>query len=235
MEANMSKLRGMAVAGLLAAFPMAAQATIAFSFADPGPGHQFTNTANGAGPGLGMLSYNTNQVISLIVDGAAESAITMNNVHLEMTTLTLGAASTNNGVTTAPVSGSFTFYDMTNGTRTNIVSASVPQGSFVRIGGTSALLFSSQLGLQYTAGPILQNLLEQANLTLSNPEEAAFTLTDITVANNQPLFNSAGVFNSFTANSSYSGNVGTVPTPGSLGILLVAAGAFARRSRGRSA
>ena len=225
----MSIIRGTLVLAMLAGCSMA-QGSIAFSFADPGPGHQFTNQANGGGQGIGLLSYNSNQAISLIIDGATESAVTMNNARLEVNNMMLGAAQTNNGVTTAPVSGSFTFFDFTGGVRTNILTAQVPTGSFVRIGNTNALLFSSSTGLVYTPGPALTALLESGT-TLGNPQEAVFTLTDVTVAGGAPLIGANGVFNSFTANSSYSGNTGTVPTPGSVAILMLAGGALSRRRR----
>lgn len=226
----MRTVRGMLALAVLAVCPVA-QATIAFSFADPGPGHQLTNTANGGGAGIGLLSYSSSQPIAFIIDGATETAVTMNNARLQMTNLTLGAAQTQNGITTAPVSGSFVFYDFTGGVRTDIVTATVPNGSFVRIGATNAMLFSSATGLQYTAGPILTSLLEQAGLTLTNPQEAVFTLTDVSVAGGAPLFNANGVFNSFTANSSFSGNTSTVPTPGSVAVLLLAAATTLTRRR----
>jgi hypothetical protein len=219
--------------GLLAVCPIA-QGSIAFSFADPGPGHQLTNTANGGGTGIGRLTYNSTQAISLIVDGTTESAgmLTFNNARLEMTNMNLGAAQTVGGVTTAPVTGGFTFFDFTGNVRTNILTATIPTGSFVRIGNTNALLFSSSQGLVYSPGPALTTFL--AGATFANPQEAVFTLTDVVVGGSLPLIGAGGVFNSFTANSSYSGNTATVPAPGSIVLLVLGAGVVAGRRRVRN-
>ncbi len=227
----MNTLRGLMCASLLALCPLA-HGSLAFSFASPGPGHQLTNVANGGGVGIGLLGYNTNQAISLIVDGTSEAigTTTFTNARLEMTNLHLGAAQTINGITTAPVSGSFAFYDFTGNTRVNILLATVPNGSFVRIGGTSAILFSSAQGLVYTAGPRLQTILGTAG-PMVNPQEAVFTLTDVLVAGGAPLTGANGVFNSFNANASYSGNSALAPAPGSVALLSLAGLIFTKRRR----
>lgn len=226
----MLSIRGLLCGGLLALCPMA-HGAIAFSFADPGGGHQLSNTANGGGAGIGLLHYDTTQNITFNIDGVSEGigSTTFANARLEMNNLTLGAALTQNGVTTAPVAGSFTFYDFAGGVRTDIVTAVVPAGSYVRIGNTNALLFSSSQGLVYTPGPRLQTILG-LGVNLVNPQEAVFTLTDITVAGGAPLTGAGGVFNSFDANASYSGNAGVAPAPGSVA-LLVLAGVVTRRRR----
>ena len=226
----MSLTRGILCGGLLA-LCQAAQGAIAFSFADPGGGHQLTNTANGGGPGIGMLHYSTTDAITLIVDGAASGvgSATFTNARLEMANLTLGAAQTQNGITTAPVAGSFTFYDFTGNVRVNILTANVAQGSYVRIGATNALLFSSALGLVYTPGPRLQSLLSTGQ-SLGNPQEATFTLTDVTTVGGAPLIGAGGVFSSFDCNASFSGNTQVIPAPASIALLALA-GLVSRRRR----
>ena len=113
-------------------------------------------------------------------------------------------------------------------------TATVPAGSYVRIGNTNALLFSSSQGLVYTPGPRLQTILG-AGRNLGNPEEAVFTLTDISVAGGAPLTGTGGVFNSFDANASFSGNAGVVPAPGSVALLVLAGLENARANSSRDA
>lgn len=227
----MKAIRGMACLGLFALCPLA-QGAIAFSFADPGPGHQLTNTADGGGAGIGLLSYSSTQAITFNIDGTTEEVgnTTFTNARFEMSNMTLGAPVFQGGILVAPVAGSFAFYDFTDNVRTDILTATVPTGSFVRIGNASALLFSSSQGLVYTAGPALQAMLG-ASGGLGNPQEAVFTLTDIVAADGGPIIDANGAFTSFSANSSFSGNTATVPAPSSVALLYIAAGLVAKRRR----
>jgi len=210
----------------------AAQADLAFSFADPGLGiRPVTNVANGGGPGVGLISYNMAVPISFIVDGSSEPAAfqhTFGNARLELN-LAIGMATTAFGVTTANVAGYFIVTD--NVTNQMILRGDSQTGSFVRIGGTNSILFSDQTGFGYTFGAALLSLLAPGRGPTA-PEEAVFTLTNIVTAGGAPLIDAVThAFNSFSANSSFTGNTATVPTPGSLVLTGLAGLIVARRRR----
>src|SRR5262249_40867975 len=123
------------------ALASAAGASVSFSFADPVPGRQVTCVANGEGPGVGLITYDSTTPIVFYLDGSSEGlgSRTFTNVRLAMR-LTLGAAGTFGGITTAAVAGTFTFTDADTGAV--IVSAASSGGSFVRVTGTNAIQFS---------------------------------------------------------------------------------------------
>jgi len=215
--------------GLLALCPIA-QGSIAFSFADPIGGRQLTNIANGGGPGIGRLSYSATTPIVFIIDAGVEGTTSYPNARLEFNNMDLGAAQTISIFTMAPVTGSFTVYDLTGGIRTNIVTGTANQaGAFMRVGDTSSMMFSSGNGFFYTAGPALVPLM--GGLALGGLQEATFTITDILTQGGLPVIGAGGVFNDFVANTSYSGNTGTVPAPGSLALMVLGAGMSFRRRR----
>lgn len=223
----------MQISAALTAFALAgaAQAGLAFSFADPGLGiRPVTNVANGGGAGVGLISYNMAVPISFIVDGLSEPTPfqqTFANAHLELNLL-ISPASTIGGVTTANVSGYFIVTDSGGGM---ILRGDSQSGSFVRVGGTNSILFSDQTGFAYTFGASLLSLLDPGR-TAANPQEAVFTLTNILTAGGAQLIDPiTKAFNSFSANSSFTGNTETVPTPGSLALLGLGGLIAARRRR----
>jgi uncharacterized protein (TIGR03382 family) len=205
-----------------------ANAGLTFSFADPAGGRQLSNTANGGGAGIGRLTYSTTTPIVLIVDTGVEGSTTFTNARCEMT-LNMAAAQTINQFTLASLTGTFAFYDFTGGIRTDIVTATAQNGAFVRLNQSNSLMFSSNNGLLYTAGPALTPILAGQGMT--GFQDAVFTLTNMLIAGGAPLTNANGVFNSFAADASFSGSSQQVPTPGSMAILMLAAGAVLRRRR----
>ncbi|MGQ0626755.1 MAG: MYXO-CTERM sorting domain-containing protein [Phycisphaerales bacterium] len=222
------------VAGGVLALASAANASIAFSFADPVPGRQVSNLQNGSGAGLGLLTYDTSAPIVFLVDDSdvgGSGATSFNNARLEVN-LTLGAAITMGGVTLAPVSGDFTIYDFTGNVRTDILRGQSMSGAFVRVTGTNAIQFSTADGFSYTAGPALQAFLG-ALRTLVADQEAVFTLTDIATVGGGSFIGPGGVFRSFNANASFSGtsNVEVVPTPGAAALAGLAGLVALRRRR----
>jgi hypothetical protein len=206
---------------------------ISFSFADPVPGRQLTAVANGAGPGVASLSYDTSAAggLNLLVDGTAEGfgALSFANARMELS-MSLGAAITIGGVTVAPVAGSFTIYDFTGNVRTDIITGQSNAGSFVRVLGTNSLQFSTPDGFTYTAGPALQALLAPGRV-LAAYQEASFSLTDVQTETGTSFIGPGGVFRSFSANSSFSGNTEVVPTPGAIALLGMGGLLAARRRR----
>jgi hypothetical protein len=229
---NMRSTLLTAAAGAAMAFTSIANAGISFSFADPVPGRQMSNVANGAGAGIGALSYDTNANIVFYVDASDLGAgtLTFNTARMEMA-LTLGAAVTSGGVTLAPVTGSFTIYDMTGNVRTNILTGSADSGTFVRITNTNSILFSDP-DFTYTAGPALSSVLPQGTQFVPSTE-AVFTLTDVQTVGGSGLTTSGGAFRSFAANASFTGNTETtiVPAPGAFALAGASGLLVARRRR----
>ncbi len=205
----------------------AAQAGIAFSFADPIPGRQLTSTANAQEAGVANLTYDQSAQIQFLVDGTdvGFGSVVFQNARLEMN-LSLGAASTAGGVTQAPVTGSFTIYDFSNEVRTNILTGIADLGTYVRIGNTNSLLFSDP-SFSYVSGPALSAYLAPGT-TFTDPTEAVFTLTSISPSS---FLNPDGTFKSFQANASFTGNTEVVPAPGALALAGLGGLLVTRRKR----
>jgi len=207
-----------------------AHADVAFSFADPAPGRQITHIAGGGGTGI--ISYDGNTPIVFLVDGTEEGfgAISFPNARVE-TVWSIGAASTNLGVTTAPVTGTFTVYDFTGNVRSDILTGTAPTGTFVRIGATNSILFSDPQGFSYTAGPALTALLAPGRILGGSPSEASFTLTNLSLPEGSSLLGPAGQISSFVADASFSGNVAVIPAAGPLALLGLSSLVGLRRRR----
>ncbi|MBI1189647.1 MAG: hypothetical protein GC200_03065 [Tepidisphaera sp.] len=207
----------------------AAQAGIAFSFADPIPGRQLTSTANAQEAGVAGLTYDQSAELVFLVDGTDVGIgnVVFPHAHMEMN-LSLGAATTFAGVTQAPVTGSFTIYDLASETRVDILTGVAELGTYVRVGNTNALLFSDP-NFVYTPGPALASLLAPGT-TFVPSTEAVFTLTDI---NPSSFLNSNGTFKSFQANASFTGNteVEVVPAPGAIALAGLGGMLVIRRKR----
>ncbi len=204
-----------AIAGLCLAAG-AAQASIAFSFADPANGRQLTNVKDGAAAGVGLMTYDSSAPITFIVDGTEDSlgVLVFNNARMEMR-FEMSPAVTIAGVTTAPVAGTFRIYNATSGN--DIVTGQSADGAFVRIAGTNSILFSSPDGFTYTAGADLTSFLPSGQ-SLAADQEAVFTLTDVLVQGGGSMFAAGGVFKDFAANASFSGTSNLVPTPGAIAL-----------------
>ncbi len=207
----------------------AANAQIAFSFADPIPGRQLHNEMNGGGAGIGLLTYDTTAPITFLVDGTNEGfgPVTFTDARMEML-MTLGVASSAGGVTLAPVAGTFTIYQGSGDDRVNILTGTASAGSFVRISNTNSMLFSDP-DFVYSAGAALAALMAPGR-TFAGPSEAVFTLTDVAALGGGSFIGPGGVFKSFDSNASFTGNTAVVPAPAaSLAMALTAVGAIRRR------
>lgn len=205
----------------------AAQAGIAFSFADPIPGRQLTSTANAQEAGVASLTYDQSAELVFLIDGTDVGIgnVVFPHAHLEMN-LSLGTATTFAGITQAPVTGSFTIYDLSSESRVDILTGIADIGTYVRVGNTNALLFSDP-NFSYVAGPALASLLAPGT-TFTGPTEGVFTLTDI---NPSSFLNSNGTFKSFQANASFTGNTEVVPAPGALALAGLGSMLVIRRKR----
>jgi MYXO-CTERM domain-containing protein len=213
------------VAGAMTAASVA-QADVTFSFADPaGASGQLMNMPGLGAGGTGLLMYDTNANLTFIVDGTSSGlGATSFTAHMEMN-MNLGAATTAGGVTIAPVTGSYTIFTGSGGSRVNLLTGNATSGAFVRVGSTNSMLMSNP-GFSYSAGPGLAGFLG-AN-TLTGSQESVFTVTNLNFQG--ALIGANGQFSAFTGNTSYSGNSGLVPSPGALA-LLMAGGTLALRRR----
>ncbi|HEX8877115.1 MAG TPA: hypothetical protein VF777_10230 [Phycisphaerales bacterium] len=214
----------------------AAQADLAFSFADPGAGiRPVTCVKDGGGAGIGRITYNMAVPVSFIVDGTNEPGFLggspqVFNANLELQ-LDIGAATTIGGVTTANVNGYFIVKDNVSNQVILRGDTIAGAGAFVRVGGTNSILFSNDTGFQYTFGAALNALLAPGR-TPANPQEAVFTLTNILVAQGLSLIDAqTKTFNSFSANSSFTGNTAVIPSAGSLALMSLGGLIAARRRR----
>lgn len=206
-----------------------AQAGISFSFADPVPGRQLTNVADGGSEaGIGALSYDTSAVLVFYVDASEIGAgtLTFSNARMEMD-MEIGAAFMSGSVMLAPVTGTFTIYDFTGGVRNDILIGNADSGTFVRITNTNSILFSDP-DFTYSPGPALLPLLPSGVVFVPSTE-AVFTLTDVQTPGGSNLTTAGGTFNSFEANASFTGNTEVVPSPAGFALLAIAAGANRRR------
>jgi MYXO-CTERM domain-containing protein len=216
-----------------------ANADLAFSFADPTGGRQVTFDQNGvAGAGSGLMTYDQNAAINFIIDGSDEPnpfSVNFPNARMEMQ-MVVFAGSSFFGTFLAPAQGFFRIYDAVSGN--TILRGDATGGAFLRFGGTSSLLLSSDNGFSYTFGSELQTALNAAGnfgRVPTDPQEGTFTITDAitTVVNpgSSSIVGAGGVLRSFVANTSYSGNSATVPTPGALALVGLGGLLAARRRR----
>lgn len=207
----------------------AAQASIAFSFADPSNGRQLTNIKDGVAPGISLMTYDQTAPLVFYVDGSEEALgnLTFGNARMELR-FEMSPAVTIGGVTTAPVAGFFRVFNATTGN--DIVTGQSGDGAFVRVAGTNSILFSSPDGFTYTAGSELASFLPLGSV-LAAEQEAVFTLTDVLVPGGGGIFAAGGVFKDFTANASFSGTTALVPAPGAMALAGIGGLLVARRRR----
>ncbi len=179
---------------------------------------------------LPCCPFDTTAPISLLFDGSEDGYANhvFANARMDMA-MSIGAATTVGGVTTAPLFGSFTIYDGIIDPAFEIFSGVAAAGTFVRISNTT--LFSSATpNFVYTAGPAL--IAITGPIAFVDPSEGVFTLTSVVAEGGGSFINPDGSFNTFDANASFTGNTQAVPTPGSIAILGLSCLCLAGRRRG---
>jgi uncharacterized protein (TIGR03382 family) len=218
-------MKSMLAALVLSSLAGVAAANVSFAFGDPAHGRQVTNTVvNNVSTNL---SYNNNFIVPFIIDGQelANPFKTTVNARVLMD-LNVGTGLSVAGVYQAPVTGNFQIVDAATGAL--LLRADAGNGTFLRVGNTSSVLFSDTNGFAYTKGAGLEAILAangNAGLPVLNPQEGVFTMTQITTGG-LPVIGANGRLNAFTANASFSGNF-AIPTPGAAalaGLGLIAAG-----------
>lgn len=215
--------------GTIAALALAgtAQAGITFSFADPGA----TSGELSHSQATGQITYNSNVALTFVVDltSIGGAVVQFTNARLELN-LSVGAANQvgPNDYLASISDGSFRVFNADNGQ--NILLASVLSGNLFTFQPGGQIVSTTALGLSYTAGSELQNLLTALNpgYVIAAPSDGAFTLTDLTTSG--PLV-SNNEFNDFRANSSFSGTTEVVPTPGALAAVGMGLGLAGLRRR----
>lgn len=210
-----------------------ANASVTFQFADPTGGNQLTHVANGAGVGLGQMTYDTSANIDFFVDGSGQALPSPSflGAHMEVNFVLGTGVVLPGGTIQIPVTGTFTIYQGQGMTRVDILTGTtLPSGTgaFFQVGSTQSILFSDTNGFSYTAGAALTPFLNGNSFV--NPQEAVFTVTDLTLTTAASLLGANGVVNSFTANTSFSGNA-AIPTPGAMALLGLGGIVAVRRRR----
>lgn len=199
--------------------------TVDFTFPDP---TNYPTFVHQAGPGAtpGSLTSSKDD-ISLLVDltniGLAPQ---MYDGHFEFSA-TVGAAVPNAFGSSAPLSAGFFEFTLTQrgGGGSAILSGTFTGGEIVAAAGAGAAITTSGLGLTYTASGELAALLAGAGYGgFSGFADAVFTLTNVL-----PPFaiNQFGYYESFTANSAYSGTATVIPLPTGAGLAGVGLGVLA--------
>lgn len=220
-----------AVCGL-AAVSATHAGVITFTFTPPASGGTLTNVANGASVNTGLMAFDQNAALNFTIDGTEEGFGVVNypNARMEMLMTLSPAVDLGEGLFRASVTGTFTIYDYSGNVRNDLLIGTVSGGSFLRFGSTHTILLNSNLGFAYSAGPGLAALLP-AGRTLSGAQDAAFALTNVqTFDGNPDVIGAGGVFESFTANTAFTGSSSVIPTPGTI-VLGMCGGILALRRR----
>lgn len=232
--------------------PITPNSRITFSFADPAPGKQLIVT-QGSKETSGGFSYDPESPINFIVgsnDGSVPTTV-FENVYLEMNLEVVSVGIPRGGPSSVfgTVAGSFTIYAVTRRGRADILHADMPLivendgpvvagGDLFLVGPipqgplTGAIISSSAAhSLDYTAGPLLTEILDPLGIALAPLFDAVFTITDLSgFGPGQPRGGSGGPAVAL-GNASFSGTAALIPTPGTTALLAVAGLVSLRRRR----
>jgi len=207
---------------------------VSITFDDPTSGPEFIHTAPGAPGGVGDLSFRNDVAVDLGLVGTGDAAfLGVQNVSAVLVTeFEVGAITSAPGapITQATIGGSFRWLD-------SVSSEVILEGEFVEaaiisFGLVGSIITTSGISggeLAYTPG---QPLIDLGVTQLIDPQDAVWTLTDVDFLNGTSVldFGSERFFNSFDANSAFTGTA-FVPTPGVGGLALIVGVAGLRRRR----
>jgi hypothetical protein len=220
-----------ALVGLFAG-PAALAGVISFSFSPPTSGGTMTNIANAGGVDTGLLVFNQNAPLNFSVDGTNEGFGVVNfpNARLSMSMALSPAQDLGGGLFTAALQGTFAIYDFTGGTRSDIIVGTVSGGTFLHFAESNVILLNSNTGLSYSAGPRLSALLAPGR-TLAAPQDGTFALSNVrNSTGGTEILGPGGVFQTFFANTAFTGSSNVIPTPGAI-VLAAAGGLVVTRRR----
>jgi hypothetical protein len=234
----MSRLRiASASAGLLCAALSAQAGVISFNFAPPTGGGLLTSIASaGATPDSGLMFADQSVPLNFTLDASSEGLGVVNfpNARMFMTMSISPARDLGGGFFSATLSGAFTIYDYTGGTRNDIITGTVTQSQFLKVGASHLMLMNSNNSLTYTAGSRLTSLLG-ANKYIAPSHDGTFALSNVrTLTGNPEIIRPNLTFDSFTAVPAFTGstNVVTIPAPGAWALAGLGGFIAARRRRG---
>lgn len=206
------------------------QASVFFTFEDPGAGAEISYTKDDATADPGVVTY-IGAPVELVVDGSENALpITTFNSNLTMNLL-VGAATTVGGQFIAPIlSGTFSFSEVGSGDVIFSATVGAEAGAVITLGTTGSMIAQgdgSPLGLVFQSGAALDALLN--GLQIGPIFNASFTLTNISP---QAALNNDGFLQSFTASSAFTADAQVIPSPGAMALIgLSALSFFSKRSR----
>lgn len=225
--------RAALAAGLMCASAVAHAGVISFSFTPATTGGTLTCVAGAGGPDTGLLIFNQNTPLTFTVDATGDGGgiTTFNNARATMSITLPPASNLGGGLFQSQVSGTFTIYDFTGNVRTDILTGNLTGGVFQKFQTSHLIQLGTNTGLTYTAGPRLTQILG-AGRTLSTPESGLFALADVrTFTGGTEVIGPGNVFDSFFANTAFTGSSNVIPNPGSIALLTVGGLMMARRRR----
>ena len=237
-----SRIARRAMAASLAAFAglavsTAASAAVTFTFQDPSNAREFEYSA-GDDQSDGQISYNSpmeSSLLELTVDASDHGLAPITYQATLEIDLSVGQATDIGVGAIADVSGTFQFLDMSRGVPSLILSGVITDGQFFVIGTTGAQVSSSdENSLVLSAGPVLQDYLDMAGLTLAEQMDSSFSLSSTRLDGGMlgsPGINEYGYIESFTSNAAYVGSANVVPSPPAAMTLAAFAIAAPRRRR----
>lgn len=234
--------RALVAAAGIATCAATAHGAIFFTFSDPVGARQVTYSEN-PGSMFGSMSYSSDAVVNLIVDGSEEGmpAALVYETRLEMNISVGQATALPNapGAFASPLFGNFIFYQQFGGPafatgdprgEEEILRGTFDSAIMLTVGGAGALITTSenQFGLSYTASGALLDQINAVGIPqLFGFKDAVFTLTDVLPTLS---IGDSGRLTDFTANAAYTGTA-EVPAPGAVGLLALSGLAAARRRR----
>lgn len=238
--------RALIVAGVAGMAVGSANAAVFLTFADPPGAREVTYiapTSGGDAYGILNASGSVNLEIDLsFVTGNAADVLVFSGADFAQTVSVGEVTVLSPSTWEAPLSnGSFSFYDAGGDL---IFSATYTSGATFIFGNSGATTTSNpEADLVFTVGPAFTSALPASLVADGMTEllalDASFTLTALLFADNQKLVsmdnNGDGFpekyFNTFEANSAFTGTADLIPTPGTLALAGLGLMAAARRRR----
>ena len=217
-----------------AALTAAASGGVSFTFDDPGSGAEFIHMGPTVGDPFGTISFRSDLPVDLVVTddaalpGDAPLATFSSFFEVDWVVDAIFTAA-GDPVQAAEISGTFVWRDA--GTDEVILSGEFVDSAIVAFGSAGSVVTSSAPSggaLEYTAG---QPLIDAGVSSLLDPQDAAWTLTDLAFAGASVVeVDGERFFNTFTSNAAFTGT-SEIPAPGAL-VLAGLAGLATLRRRG---
>ncbi|MEM8834697.1 MAG: hypothetical protein AAGD00_02645 [Planctomycetota bacterium] len=208
-----------------------------FTFDDPSTPLETTFTFGDVEGNNGSITYDATVPLTLAIDGS-DAGMGVSEVEANLTmSLVIDAAMVSESpflFALGTISGTFEFTRVSDGE--SILSAQVNEG-LVNAAGTSGSFFSNStidqdeqgdLGLDFTAGPVLQDMLGEA-LELFPIYDASFTLTNI--RDTGDVDNNGNTL--YAANTAFTATSNSIPAPGAVALVGIAGLCAAPRRRVR--